>query len=118
MSKDFIYIREQIATWNDNVEEVSELFKKRDYSSAKAPMIEFTDRYISCLFALNHQREQEKKDLELINTLERKPLNLTERLGFVIESPNHYHAFIQVKELYVELRKMTARFEIIENRDK
>lgn len=118
MNEDFIYIREQVAQWNDKFDEIAGLFQRRETKLAKEPMIEFTDKYISCLFALNHQREGEIKDLQIISQLERKPLNLTERLGFLIDSPNHYHAFIQLKELFVEILKMTARFEIMEQRNK
>lgn len=118
MNEDFTFIREQVLAWNDKVGEIGEFFQKRETKLAKEPMIEYTNIYISCLFALNHSREEEEKDLKVIAQLERKPLNLLERLGFLIESPNHYHAFIQLKELFVEMLKMTARFEIIENRNK
>lgn len=116
MSEDFLYIREQVKNWNNVVEEIGVMFQNRAYKVAREPMIEFTNIYISCLFALNHLRTEESRDLERIDELERKPLNLKERLGFLLESPNHYHAYIQLKELYVELLKMTARFEIIEQR--
>lgn len=115
---DFEFIREQLLAWNETVDEIGELFNKRETKLAKVPMIEYTNKYISCLFALNHQREKETNELQVISKLERKPLNLSERLGFLLESPNHYHAYIQLKELFIELRKMTARYEIIEKRDK
>lgn len=118
MSEDFKYVRDNVESWNNKFDEIAGIFQRRETKLAKDPMIEFTDIYISCLFALNHKREEEVKDLQVITQLERKPLNLSERLGFIIDSPNHYHAFIQLKELYIELLKMTARFEIIEQRNK
>ena len=48
-----------------------------------------------------------------LNLLEIKPVNLEERLGFIISRPNLFHSYRQLSELMVEHEKLFAKNKII-----
>lgn len=118
MSEDFAYVKENISRWKEKQEEIGGYFQSRNTQLTKEPMLKFTDIFVECLFFLNHLKAEDFEDkIEEIKKLKRKPLNVEERLAFIIQSPSHYHSYIQLKELYVEIEKLVARLQVIENRN-
>ncbi|MDM5298498.1 hypothetical protein QUF51_10025 [Bacillus pumilus] len=41
------------------------------------------------------------------------PINWTERLDFILLKPTQYHCFIQLDELYTELKKQYGKYEVL-----
>jgi hypothetical protein len=110
----FIYIQEVIKEWKVTKEEVGELFKKRDRKGARPLVVTYTAQFISMMFWLN-ERHVESIDniLVSIQELPIKPLNIEERLQFILQSPDHYHSFIQLRQLYEEFEKITVKQQIL-----
>ncbi|MBS2969371.1 hypothetical protein J9317_11400 [Metabacillus sp. KIGAM252] len=61
--------------------------------------------FMACLHWMNGQHVLTLKP-DNLDLLDIKPVNAAERLQFVRESPLQFHAFIQMKELFLELEKM------------
>ncbi|MGY4787825.1 YpoC family protein [Bacillus sp. OHL2] len=45
------------------------------------------------------------------------PINWTERLEFILLKPTQYHCFIQLDELYTELKKQYGKYEALKKSD-
>jgi hypothetical protein len=48
-----------------------------------------------------------------LSLLEVKPVNIDERLGFIISRPNLFHSYRQLSELMVEQEKLYAKKNIV-----
>ncbi|RFB16934.1 hypothetical protein DZB84_11125 [Bacillus sp. HNG] len=99
--------------WNARKEHLTSLFRNRDKSAVKVPMDEAIDAFLTFLFVMNGKRRPDKEIFQddLIG-LEYKPINLDERLSFILKKPNQYHSFVQLNELYLELLKLYAKMKI------
>ena len=56
------------------------------------------------------------KNLSQLTLLEMKPVNLEERLGFIISRPTLFHSYRQLTELMVEQEKLYAKKNIVKKR--
>ncbi|MBC2142181.1 hypothetical protein HCA89_07640 [Listeria innocua] len=65
--------------------------------------------FLSILFWSNHRPVQLDNLTEQIKTLETKPLNLEERLEYVLKRGNTFLGFRQLNELVLEQRKLIAK---------
>ncbi|EFO7246107.1 hypothetical protein HNE19_000649 [Listeria monocytogenes] len=65
--------------------------------------------FLSILFWSNHRPVQLDNLMDQIKTLETKPLNLDERLEYVLKRCNTYLGFRQLNELMLEQRKLIAK---------
>ncbi|MBC2255286.1 hypothetical protein HCB46_07365 [Listeria ivanovii] len=65
--------------------------------------------FLSILFWSNHRPVQLDNLMEQISTLDMKPLNLEERLEYVLKRGNTYLGFRQLNELVLEQRKSIAK---------
>lgn len=65
--------------------------------------------FLSILFWSNHRPVQLDNLMDQIKTLETKPLNLDERLEYVLKRGNTYLGFRQLNELMLEQRKLIAK---------
>ncbi|RBW69430.1 YpoC family protein [Bacillus taeanensis] len=93
--------------WQKASKEMAELFRKRDRKNAKKPMIEWIGLFIEVLYWCNNLPVPPLKNWrkEEIDQLEIKPVNAVERIEFLFQHPDYYHAYIQLNELFLELRK-------------
>ncbi|UOE92300.1 YpoC family protein [Alkalihalobacillus sp. LMS39] len=104
----FQYYKEQIQV-------IDHYFQKRDRKQANAPMIQMIAFLITAVYWTN-----EKPVATLINveddivSLSYTPVNIGERLGFILQTPDHYHSFIQVKSLFDEAEKVFFRMLVKE----
>jgi hypothetical protein len=113
----FVYIQEIIAAWKVIKEEVGELFRKRNRNGAKPLMLAYIAHLLSALFWLNEKHVPGVENIFVfISELSIKPLNVEERLQFMLESPDHYHSFIQLCQLYEEMEKLTVKQQILTKR--
>lgn len=100
-------ISKTIQDWFLEKEKIAHLFRIRDKKAALVPMSEQIASFLNLLFLINNIRVPKSEiSMEHIEKLELKPINCKERLAFLMESPAHYHSFIQLSELYEELEKL------------
>ncbi|PWA12337.1 hypothetical protein DCC39_05915 [Pueribacillus theae] len=82
---------------------IEELFKKRDSEKALDLMLIGIKLYFLALFLAN-QRQFSKNSIihwqEQITDFSVKPLNLEERLTYIVNNPDHYHSYFQLKQLF------------------
>ncbi|TYR79943.1 hypothetical protein FZC66_12435 [Priestia megaterium] len=108
------YLPQVFAKWNEAQSRLYKLFSERKAKEAQPLMIKAIAYFISALFWTNHEPVPRLTHLQQdIEKLKYKPINVYERLAFIIEKPGMYHSFIQVGELYTELRKQYAKMLIV-----
>lgn len=101
--------------WFLEKEKIAHLFRIRDKKAALAPMSGQIASFLNLLFMINDIPLSESEiSLKNIEKLKIKPINCKERLSFLMESPAHYHSFIQLSELYEELEKLYKKKVAIE----
>lgn len=104
------YIPIVFERWKEVKEQLNEIYKQRKRKQARLIMLQQISVWISSLFWIN------KRPLEDLynwrkesDNLSYKPVNLEERLTFILDGPDHYHSFIQLSELFVELEKLYVK---------
>lgn len=103
-------IKITINEWQETVEQLSEWFEKRDKEKVSEPMKYYTERFIQALYDLNGKERSDD-----LSSLTYKPINIEERLSFIKKRPHLYHAFVQLKECYIELEKIYEKLKIKQN---
>ncbi|MBO1624485.1 YpoC family protein [Bacillus arachidis] len=103
--------------WKSKQEDIARLFRNRKRKEAKGPMIQFIAHVLSVLYWLNGKPVPGLKDMcREIEELNIKPVNFMERYLYMIEQPNHYHSYIQLTQLYLEIEKLYAKKIIIKKK--
>lgn len=96
--------------WKQKNENISLLFRNRKRVETKEPMVHFAAHLLSVLYWLNGQPVPRLKGMESdLDNLLVKPVNFIERYSFIIEKPDHYHSYIQLTQLYVEIEKLYVK---------
>lgn len=102
--------------WKQNKDSIASLFRQRKRKEARQPMVTNTARFLSILFWMNETYLSSLQQYTVqIEAIRRKPVNVLERLDFILEQPDHYHSFIQLSELYEELEKLFEKTMIMKN---
>jgi hypothetical protein len=100
------YIVMMIEEWTKHKPLLKEMFQQRNRVDARPYMIKCIGYFVMSLFWFNDRPVSSIQNLEaLINDLPQKPVNTLERLRFVLNSPDYYHSFIQLDQLFEELNK-------------
>ncbi|KEK22717.1 YpoC family protein [Bacillus gaemokensis] len=103
--------------WKSKKDTIATLFRNRKRKEARDPMIHFAAHLLSILYWLNEQAIPSLKDVKKnIERLEIQPVNFMERYSYIMGQPNHYHSYIQLTELYVEIEKLYAKKIIIKKK--
>lgn len=109
------HLEEIFKQWYDEKDMIAKSFRERNKQATLEPMKKQIANFLDALFEMNNlQINSENKIVEQIDKLELKPINSKERLTFMIDSPNHYHSFIQLSQLYEELEKQYRKHLSIE----
>lgn len=91
--------------WKQLHKRLADLFEKRDRLNVHRPMKQGIALFIQCLFWMNDVPVIfSEQSIKIVN-LKWKPVNVKERLEFIIHQPNYYHSFVQLNELMNELEK-------------
>ncbi|WP_428908902.1 YpoC family protein [Niallia sp. Krafla_26] len=90
--------------WNHLKMELQEGFTKRDLSRTEIPMKKGIELFLKALYWSNLQSVNDNMDS--MDRLTVKPINIRERLAYIIKTPNKFHSFIQLSELFVEMEKL------------
>lgn len=106
-------IKEMFLEWKEESELLTGYFRERNRKLAFEPMVRALANFISITTWLNHKILTDLNDLlSELNSLTIKPINLNERISFVLKQPDHYHSFIQLSGLYTELEKLYYKQKI------
>jgi hypothetical protein len=104
-----------LTEWEKVKGELEKLFHHRDHKAAHNVMMKGIGLFIQFLYWSNDKQVIASK-LEPIEELEIKPVNMDERLGFIISRPNLYHSYRQLTELITEQGKLYAKKKIVKKR--
>jgi hypothetical protein len=103
------YIPQLQAEWKRLLEEITGLFQKRDKENILIPMKQGIGFLFENIFWSNGLPVILVKDYDL-NTLSLKPVNLSERIQFLLARPTIYPSFIQLIELMEEQEKQFSKY--------
>ncbi|MGX6442536.1 YpoC family protein [Neobacillus sp. K501] len=103
--------------WKKVKEQLEVLYRERDQKNTLDGMKKGVSLFIHYLFWTNEQPINSTKSITL-DVLEVKPVNLEERIGFIIARPNLYHSFRQLSELMTEQEKLFAKKNILKKASK
>lgn len=104
------FLPQMFVLWREREAELRSFFQKRDGKNGRTLMIAMTAVFIDALFWLNKKKVGQLQDIEAAAArLKHKPVNIDERLRFILIKPDSYHSFTQLRALMNELEKLTAR---------
>jgi hypothetical protein len=74
--------------------------------------------FFECLFGVNGYTVPELTNWQQeINHLRIKPINVSERLEFIMDKPNNYHSFVQLSQLFEEFTKQYYKSLVLRNKN-
>ncbi len=92
--------------WKKEKTEIADDFKRRDRAAARPKMIKSIGWFLSLLHWMEGRYVENLSDIvQSILKVTIQPVNLKERLSFVLEAPDHFQSFIQLSELFDETEK-------------
>lgn len=94
-----------LAEWKKIKVACQNLFSERKAKQALEPMKEGIALFFTTIFWMNNQPVQLMEWEQKVDEFRIKPVNLVERLTFIVQRPAFYHSFIQLSELFRELEK-------------
>jgi hypothetical protein len=98
--------------WEVVKNQLEELYRNRDQNNARLAMKKGIGLFIQLLFWSNDQPVLLKEPIPSI-PLVYQPVNLSERLAFIMSRPNLFHSFRQLSELIVEQEKLYVKKSIL-----
>ncbi|MDR7075316.1 hypothetical protein J2Y03_000304 [Neobacillus niacini] len=104
-----------LAEWGQVKGELEILYRNREQKTTLQGMKKGIGLFILFLY-LSNDSQANLKELEPIDFIEMKPVNLEERLGFIISRPTLFHSYRQLTELMVEQEKLYAKKNIVKKR--
>lgn len=103
-------VKDVLEMWEKEGEPaLQKYFNDRDGQKAKPLMLKYIAIYIQTnMWLAGHEvTSLESIGVEL-EKLSYAPMNIKERIEFVLQSPSQYHAFVTLTQLYAESRKKWA----------
>lgn len=104
-----------LAKWDGVKSELETLYRNRDQQSTLQLMKKGIVYFIQFLYCSN-DRQVNSKDPIPLNQLEIKPVNIEERLTYILSRPNLFHSYRQLSELFTEQEKLFAKKNIVKKR--
>ncbi|WP_209122635.1 YpoC family protein [Alkalihalobacillus sp. BA299] len=101
------YVPELFQQWKQINLHLSDLYKRRDRQAAKPLMIQQIAQLIQVIFWTNGVPVANLDQLNcILDQLQYKPVNSSERLSFIVAEPDHFQSYNQLKALFEEAEKM------------
>ncbi|MDX5474407.1 MAG: hypothetical protein LPK00_02620 [Bacillaceae bacterium] len=108
-------LKEIAYMWRVKQAAISFVHKERNKKKVMVELPNVIALYISFLFWINGKPVSNLKYLHSeIEKLVWKPVNVTERLSFILTKPYLYHSFVQLNELFMETEKLFVKVKIKE----
>lgn len=107
-----VLVQEVLYLWNnDGKPFLTECYKARNRKKASPMMKKYISIYIQTMFWLtnNYVRSLKNVGAELEKT-SFSPLNIKERMEFMLQAPDHHHSFATLTQLFDESRKKWALY--------
>jgi tRNA nucleotidyltransferase/poly(A) polymerase len=104
-----------LSEWERIKVELEILYRNRDQKSTLQGMKKGIGLFIQFLY-LSNDRQVNSKEFISINLLEITPVNLEERLAYILSRPNLFHSYRQLSELMTEQAKQYAKKNIAKKR--
>lgn len=98
------YVLTVMEQWEKLKDELGEKFSKREQEGIEPLMRKAIAYFYEMLFWCN-EKPAILKQSEIAMLL-LKPINAGERLSFITARPAHYHSYIQLNQLFLELQKI------------
>jgi len=100
--------------WNELKNNMLPRFQTRKSRCEEEDMLQGIVSMVAMFYWIKGERLQ-TDDWEEIKqqTFPVAPINWTERLEFILLKPTQYHCFIQLDELYTELKKQYGKYEAL-----
>jgi hypothetical protein len=103
------WIEDIVREWREEGEYLEKVFKSRS-KKTKESMKKSIGQFYMFLFWSNKQPANLNEWESKVNRLAIKPVNAVERITFIRENSSHYHAYIQLAQLFEEQHKQYAKF--------
>ncbi|KOP83206.1 hypothetical protein LIS82_18010 [Cytobacillus solani] len=103
--------------WDTEKNKLEQIFTKRNYKDAIVPMKKGIGLFLQFVYWANDQPVHFGMPLSS-KSLKVQPVNLEERIGFIIQRPALYHSFIQLNELLIEMEKQYVKHMAIKKASK
>ncbi len=108
--EDFVSVQADLwAEWEAIAEGTEERLAKRQTKEIGPYMQKGIILFLSILFWSNKTSVHLDNLEEEIRILSHKPVNVDERIGYILNRPNTYPAYMQLKSLMEEQKKMVAK---------
>ena len=104
-----------LAKWDEVSSELETLYRNRDQKSTLQLMKKGIGYFIQFLYWSNDRQFPSKETISF-NLLEIKPVNLEERITYILSRPNLFHSYRQLSELFTEQEKLLAKKNIVKKR--
>jgi hypothetical protein len=104
-----------LSDWERIKVELETLYRNRDQKSTLQGMKKGISLFIQFLYWSNDRQINSKEPFS-INQLVITPVNLDERLAYILSRPNLFHSYRQLSELMTEQAKQYAKKNIVKKR--
>ncbi|WP_158735371.1 YpoC family protein [Alteribacillus sp. YIM 98480] len=107
--------------WENDLKMLNSLYEERNRKDAKSLMIKHIASLMNAIWWMNRRKvpAAARQDVKkAAHKLPKAPVNAGERLAFLLETPDHYHSFVQLKELFSESKKQFAVVKMKEQRSR
>jgi hypothetical protein len=108
-------ISKLLSDWERIKVELETLYRNRDQKSTLQGMKKGIGLFIQFLYWSNDRQINSKEPIS-INQLVITPVNLDERLAYILSRPNLFHSYRQLSELMTEQAKQYAKKNIVKKR--
>ncbi|MDM5359464.1 hypothetical protein ABIE66_003453 [Peribacillus sp. B2I2] len=116
-TKGAFHVKELMEKWKGIDTECSLLFSERKVGRTLGLMKQGIGLFLTAVFWM-HGKPVVLSDFRLqIKSLNHIPVNLAERLSFILERPASFHSYRQLSELFREFEKQYVKF-MIKNKNK
>ncbi|PCK20948.1 hypothetical protein CEY02_09990 [Bacillus pumilus] len=108
------YVPLMFELWNELKEKMLPRFQTRKSRCEEEDMLQGIISMIAMFYWIKGERFQTVEWVDIKQeTFPVAPINWTERLEFILLKPTQYHCFIQLDELYTELKKQYGKYEAL-----
>ncbi|MGF2616830.1 hypothetical protein FZC84_20835 [Rossellomorea vietnamensis] len=106
-------IKKAEETWTELREQLNGVFAARTSDEVKVLMNKAAAHFIMYLFWTNEKPANPLKWKEELEVLSVKPVNVRERLEFVLNQPSLFHSYKQLDQLFIEQIKQFAKAQAV-----
>ncbi|WP_188205991.1 YpoC family protein [Alkalibacillus aidingensis] len=102
---DYRQIEEKFKAWEQVSKTVENYVNDRNFQEVSRYVNAYLDELKMIILLCNGYETEDIVDFSQFDQLAYTPINVTERLDFIEKRKHHRHAYIQLNELYKEMKK-------------